>query len=144
MNPFDQTNGINLPQLVSTWAGVQVAPSRFGGVEFTLGPRELGHIYSDGLLHLSFNKDIRQQLVCEGKAQTHALYPDSGWVSFEICTAAQSYHALWLLQLALEYHRIRQYRQNPTPDLRADILQHLMALHLSETLTKRFEELINS
>jgi hypothetical protein len=69
---------------VAGWAGVSVAPHRFGGIEFLVGRRELGHLHGHHLADLPFPVRIREQLVAEGKAQPHHILPESGWVSFVI------------------------------------------------------------
>lgn len=69
---------------VAGWAGVTVAPHRFGGTEFRVGRRELGHLHRDRLADLPFPVRIREQLVAERKAQPHHILPDSGWVSYVI------------------------------------------------------------
>ena len=37
---------------VGAWDGVTVLPHRFGGVEFRVGRRELGHVHGDRLADL--------------------------------------------------------------------------------------------
>ena len=69
---------------VASWAGVTVEPHRFGGIEFRIGRRELGHLHGSRLADLPFPVKIRQQLVSEGKAQPHHILPESGWVSVRI------------------------------------------------------------
>ena len=46
---------------VLTWEGVSAHEHRFGGVEFRLGKRELGHLHGDPprLADLPFQKGIR-------------------------------------------------------------------------------------
>ena len=66
---------------VSSWEGVTTHPHRFGGVEFRLGKRELGHLHGDRLADLPFRRTIRDMLVETGRAQPHHVLPDSGWVS---------------------------------------------------------------
>ena len=53
---------------VAGWNGVTVAPHRFGGVEFLVGRRELGHLHGHRLADLPFPVRVREQLVAEGKA----------------------------------------------------------------------------
>lgn len=65
-----------------TWEGVSAAPHRFGGVEYRLGRREIGHIHGDKMLDIPFPKVVRTEIVAEGLAEPHHLLPDSGWVSF--------------------------------------------------------------
>lgn len=39
---------------VGSWDGVEVRPHRFGGIEFRLGRRELGHLHGDRIADLPF------------------------------------------------------------------------------------------
>jgi hypothetical protein len=66
---------------VEHWPGVSVVPHRFGGVEFRVGQRELGHLHGDRLADIPFPVKIRQELVAAGRARRHHVLPESGWVS---------------------------------------------------------------
>jgi len=68
-------------QTLSAWPGVSEAPHRFGGIEFRYGGKELGHLHEDRLADLPFPRSVRDQLVANGEAEPHHIYPDSGWVS---------------------------------------------------------------
>ena len=46
----------SITQTLLTWEYIQVAPHRFGGVEYRLGRRELGHIHGDHMLDIPFPK----------------------------------------------------------------------------------------
>jgi Family of unknown function (DUF5519) len=54
---------------------------RFGGIEFRLGRRELGHLHGETLADLPFPRRVRDELVASGRAAPHHVLPDSGWVS---------------------------------------------------------------
>ena len=69
---------------VGSWDGVTVSAHRYGGVEFRVGRRELGHLHGGGLADLPFPVPVREQLVAAGKAQIHHILPASGWVSYRI------------------------------------------------------------
>jgi hypothetical protein len=69
---------------VAVWPGMSEAPHRFGGVEFRLGTREIGHLHGDRLLDVPFPKRVRDELVAAGLAKQHHVLPESGWVSFPI------------------------------------------------------------
>jgi hypothetical protein len=69
---------------VASWPDVTVAPHRFGGREFRVGRRELGHLHGNRLADLPFPVRVREQLVTEGKAEPHHILPESGWVSHRI------------------------------------------------------------
>lgn len=64
---------------VTSWDGVTAAPHRFGGVEFLLGKRELGHLH-ETWADLPFTARIREMLIETGRAQRHH-FGIEGWVS---------------------------------------------------------------
>jgi hypothetical protein len=70
-----------IEQTVANWPGVTVEPHRFGGIEFRVGRRELGHLHGDRLADLPFPVKVRDELIAAGKAQPHHVLPNSGWVS---------------------------------------------------------------
>ena len=69
---------------IASWPDVTVAPHRFGGREFRVGRRELGHLHGDRLADLPFPVRVREQLVKDGRAEPHHILPESGWVSRRI------------------------------------------------------------
>jgi predicted DNA-binding protein (MmcQ/YjbR family) len=78
------------------------APHRFGGVEFNLGTREIGHLHGDRLLDLPFPRKLRDELVASGRAAPHHVLPQSGWVSFRIKSPADTEAAVALLRLSYD------------------------------------------
>src|SRR5438105_4726925 len=64
-----------------TWAGVSAGSHEFGGIEYTYGRKELGHVHGDRLADLPFPKAIHDQLIAAGRAEPHHVLPDTGWVS---------------------------------------------------------------
>jgi luciferase-like monooxygenase len=87
---------------VTSWPGVTSGPHRFGGVEFRLGRRELGHIHGDSLADLPFPKRVRDRLVETGRARPHHVMPDSGWVSVPMRSGADVENVLRLFRDAFE------------------------------------------
>src|SRR5512147_1140148 len=71
-----------ITQALLSWEGVSTAPHRFGGVEYRLGTRELGHIHGDQLVDIPFPKKVRDEIVSAGLAEPHHILPETGWVSF--------------------------------------------------------------
>ena len=69
---------------VSAWPGVTTGAHRFGGIEFRLGRRELGHLHGSRLADLPFPVRVREELVSAGNAEPHHVLPESGWVSYYI------------------------------------------------------------
>jgi Family of unknown function (DUF5519) len=84
---------------VGGWPGVSAAPHRFGGVEFRVGRREIGHLHGDRLADLPFPVAIRDQLVAQGRAARHHVLPETGWVSVYIRTPDDVVRAIELFRL---------------------------------------------
>jgi hypothetical protein len=73
---------------VGSWDGVTTHDHRFGGVEFRLGRRELGHLHGT-FADLPFPRRVRDELVAAGQARPHHILPDSGWVTVPMRTASE-------------------------------------------------------
>lgn len=73
---------------VGKWKGVTVHEHRFGGVEFRLGRRELGHLHPR-FADLPFPPRIRDDLIAAGWARPHHVLPDSGWVTAPMRTDSE-------------------------------------------------------
>jgi hypothetical protein len=92
-----------ITETVRTWPGVTVAPHRFGGHEFAVGGREFGHVHGDRQVDLPLTRRVRDVLVAEGATDVHHLFPDSGWVSYDL-TEGTDAGALRLLRLSYLHH----------------------------------------
>jgi len=68
-------------QSVTSWPGIEAHPHRFGGTEYRLGRRELGHIHGDHLVDIPFPKKVRDEVIAARLAEPHHVLPESGWVS---------------------------------------------------------------
>jgi len=100
---------------VASWDGVTAHPHRFGGVEFRLGRRELGHLHGERWADLPFHKTIRNMLVETGRAQPHHVLPESGWVSKQIRSDADVDEVIELFRLSYERARVaRSVRESRT------------------------------
>lgn len=82
---------------LSSWQGVTLHEHRFGGVEFRLGRRELGHLHPS-FADLPFPRRIRDELVASGRAKPHHVLPDSGWVTVPMRTASEAENVIDLLR----------------------------------------------
>jgi hypothetical protein len=91
-----------ITETVTQWPNVTVAPHRFGGVEYQLGTREIGHIHGDSLVDIPFPTPIRNELVESGVVRPHHVLPESGWISFYIRQPEDVSQAINLLQRSFE------------------------------------------
>jgi hypothetical protein len=62
---------------ILSWPNVTAEKHRFGGIEFRLNKRELGHIHGDHLADLPFPMKIRNELVNSGRVSPHHVLPQS-------------------------------------------------------------------
>ena|SRR5215210_3389576 len=84
------------------WEGLSTAPHRFGGMEYRLGTRELGHIHGDHLVDIPFPKKVRDEIVSAGLAEPHHILPETGWVSFYLRKEEDVQTAIALLRRSYE------------------------------------------
>jgi hypothetical protein len=110
--------GRQITAAVQQWSEVSAAPHRFGGVEYRLGRREIGHVHGDSLVDIPFPTSVRRELVAAGAAEPHHILPDSGWISFYLRTPADVTHAIDLLRrsydLTLQQRARRASPAQPT------------------------------
>lgn len=90
-----------ITQEVGSWVGVTTHDHRFGGVEFRLGKRELGHLH-ESWADLPFTSRIREMLVETGRAEPHR-FGVKGWVSREL-----DEEVVELFRLSYERARVAQ------------------------------------
>ena len=93
-----------LVEEVGSWEGVTVGERRFGGTEWRVGPREIGHVHAWGMLDIAYLRALRDVLIQEGHTGVHHLLDQSGWTTFYIESPAEYDHARWLVRLSYLYH----------------------------------------
>src|SRR5919201_1094731 len=101
----EDDNAVLLPRVaietvhaaVANWEGVTTHDHRFGGIEFRLGRRELGHLHRT-FADLPFPRRVRDELVANGRAKPHHILPESGWVTVPMCTDADAANVIDLLR----------------------------------------------
>jgi len=96
---------VRISEAVASWAGVTVQPHRFGGVEYRIGRREVGHIHGDQLVDIPFPKKVRDEMVAAGRAQPHHILPETGWISFYLRHESDVEQAIALLRESYEIAR---------------------------------------
>jgi Luciferase len=104
------TTGEQIAETVQSWPGVEAGPHRFGGVEFRVGRRELGHLHGNRIADLPFPRRVRDELIAEGRARPHHVLPDSGWITVSIRSTDEAENALGLFRMA--YERAQKARRS--------------------------------
>jgi hypothetical protein len=97
-----------------SWPGVTVGSHRFGGREFRVGNREIGHLHGGEVADLPFTRQIREELVSRGEASPHHHVPSSGWVSFYFKSEQDIPAALALFRR--NYERLRALNLEPSTE----------------------------
>ena len=60
-----------ITKAVLNWEGATAAPHRFGGTEYRLGRREIGHIHGDHMVDIPFPTQVRHAIMAVGDAEPH-------------------------------------------------------------------------
>jgi len=94
--------GKQIFEAVTGWEEIAQAPHRFGGTEFRVGRREIGHVHGDSLVDIPFPIPVRDELVKSGAAEPHHILPQSGWVSVYLRKPGDVSHAIALLRRSYE------------------------------------------
>ena len=95
----------NIKKEILSWPDVTSNPYRFGGVEFRVNKRDMGHIHGEKLADLPFPIEIRKGLIASGKALPHIIYPESMWVSYIIRSEEDAPQIIDLFRF--QYERLR-------------------------------------
>ena len=102
--------GEQIYEAVTAWEEIAYAPHRFGGTEYRVGRREIGHVHGDSLVDIPFPLSVRDALVKDGEAEPHHILPKSGWVSIYLRNPGDVDHAIQLLRRSYEIALASQAR----------------------------------
>jgi len=126
---------------VAAWPHVNTNEHRFEGREFTLGPREIGHVHRWGIVDVPFTERLRETLTEEGKTGEHHIVPESGWTTHYIEDEDDVERAIWLLRLSYLYH-VNNLKKTPAGAGKfenVDVADELAELEISEEVLAAFE-----
>ena len=94
--------GQQIYDAVTAWEEIEHAAHRFGGTEFRVGHREVGHVHGDILVDIPFPLPVREELVKSRVAEPHHVLPKSGWVSVYLRNPGDVARAIQLLRRSYE------------------------------------------
>jgi hypothetical protein len=97
---------------VLSWPGVTAHDHQFGGIEFRLGNRQLGHLHGDRIADIPLRRSLRDELVTSGRAKIHRWRPDSGWVTVDIDSDDGREEAVRLLRVGYDSALRARERRN--------------------------------
>lgn len=125
---------------VASWPNLETNPRRFGGTEFNLGPREIGHVHQYGVVDIAFPKQFRDVLVEQGRIEPHPIYPESGWTTFRFAAQTEIENAVWLLRLSYLVQALMLARSEPALLDNLDVGEQIDELDLSDDLKDLVED----
>jgi len=126
---------------VAAWPHVTTREHRFEGREFTLGPREVGHVHRWGIVDVPFTERLREQLVEEGTTGEHQVVPESGWTTCYVRDDEDVERCVWLLRLSYLYH-VATLKKTPAGAetfAEVDVDEELAELGASDEVKAAFE-----
>ncbi len=104
-------------EAVLQWPDVVAAPHRFGGVEWTIGKNEVGHMHGNHQIDIVLPSKVRDELVAAGRAEPHHIYPQIG-ITFYIGEPADVARAIELLRIS--YDLVQERRQRMAQHVHKD------------------------
>lgn len=106
------TNQARIEERVLSWPDVTAHEHRFGGTEYRLGKRELGHYHAGmEVVDIPFPKKVRDEVLAGGLAEPHHVLPDTGWVSKWLREPDDLEQAVQLLERSFELARAHAERR---------------------------------
>jgi len=102
-----------------TWEGVESRAHRFGGREYRLGRREIGHVHGDELIDIPLPRRVRDEVVAAGRAEPHHVLPNSGWISVRLRNPEDVKNGIELLRLSYDL-ALDQNRKKGVPGPSSD------------------------
>ena len=115
--PESRAERIN--RVVLTWPGVEGHLHRFGGTEYRLGRREIGHVHGQSLVDVPLPRRVRDELIAGGRARPHHMLPESGWVSVPVRSMEEADAALEILRLSYDL-ALSQLAKRSSPSASAE------------------------
>jgi hypothetical protein len=85
---------------VLTWKYASISLHKYGGTQFNVDRKEIGHIHSNGLMDVLLKKSLKRELLQAGRITNHHTFNNSGWISFYIRNDSDRDYAIRLLKLS--------------------------------------------
>ena len=91
---------------ILTWEETTLGKGDFGAITFLYRGKEFGHIHSDGVLDISFDKSMTTELRRTNLVETHQFVPETN-ITYRVSNEAKVVFAVALLRLAYLIHFIK-------------------------------------
>ncbi len=96
---------------VTGWLGVTTGDTSRGGLQFSYGKVELGHLHGDSFADLPFPRKVHDELIAEGRASVHPPLPESGWVRRSMAGPDDTQAVISLFRMNYDRAKAREERR---------------------------------
>jgi len=96
---------------VLEWPGVTTGDTGRGGLQFSYGRVELGHLHGSSFADLPFPRKVRDELIAQGRASVHPPLPESGWVRRRMDGPGDAEAVIELLRMNYDHAKARDERR---------------------------------
>ena len=93
---------IDVVNEVKSWNGITTKYHKFGGLQFNVGNREIGHMHSNGLIDIPFTRKRRDAFLNQQIGEKHHALPNSGWISYHITPTSDIEEIITLLSTSIK------------------------------------------
>jgi hypothetical protein len=101
---------------VAGWPGVTTGDTGRGGLQFSYGRVELGHLHGNSFADLPFTKKIRDELIAQRWASVHPPLPHSGWVHRRMGDRDDAEAVIELFRMNYDRAKARAERRTEQPN----------------------------
>jgi hypothetical protein len=101
---------------VKSWPGVTTGDTGRGGLQFSYGKVELGHLHGSSFADLPFPKKVRDELIAQGRASVHPPLPNSGWVRRRMGDPGDAEAVIELFRMNYDRAKARDERRTEQPN----------------------------
>lgn len=99
---------------VKNWEGVSIHTHRYGGIEFRVENKEIGHLHGGGLLDILFDKDTKDSLFKNKQISEHHIFQNTGWGSLYLSEKSDFQEIIGLLRISFIMKKSNRYANTNT------------------------------
>ena len=91
---------------VTAWHGVSSKMHKYGGLQFDVHDKEIGHIHGNGVVDILLSRANKDQLLSEGKVTDHHTFKNSGWITYILNGQESKEYALRLFKISYDLKQL--------------------------------------
>jgi len=92
----------DIEEEIEQWPGTHISMHKYGGIQFNVGDKEIGHIHGNGAVDMLLSLKIKNELLKEGKVNDHHTFKNSGWITYYLNDKDKSAYPIRLFKLSYD------------------------------------------